>query len=156
MVTISRLLGWALPAALAFGLAAPALADGRIFVPVPDLSSIEGKDAERMLDQLILAVVVGSNCPGAELTDAEWSLLIDSADVLAHEQLGLSIGEYDDQVFGPAFDALDAPGTCEKVGPKIGVLLDTLLGMGGSLEPYPDQDAALAAWNAQQDIWAEL
>ena len=153
---IARLWGWAVPATFALGLTAPALADGRVFVPVPDLSSIAGEDAKRLLDQLVLAVVVGSNCPGFELTDAQWSLLTDSADVLAHEQLGLSIGDYDDQVFVPAFDVLDAPDTCGKVGPKIGVLIDLLVGLGGSLDPIADQDAALAKWNVQQDIWAEI
>lgn len=146
----------ALLLALAAGLATPALADGRVLVPLPDLSSYEGREAEQLVSQLILALVVGSNCPGAELTDAEHALIGDSADLLAHDQLGLSIDDYDDRVFGPAFDALDQPGTCEKVAPKIDRLIDQLLELGGSLEPFADQDAALAEWNVRQDAWAEL
>lgn len=158
MMTIGKsgLTGLMMGAALAMGAAAPALADGRVYVPLPDLSSFEGLAAEKLLYELVLATVVGSNCPEAALTDEEWSLLSDSSDILAYRQLGLDVDTYDDQVFRPAFDALDLVGTCETVGPRIGTLLDFLIAHGGSLERYPDQDAAYLAWSAMQDEFAGM
>lgn len=136
-------------------LAGPAQADGRIFVPIPDLSGYEGEEARTFLMQIISAAVVGSNCPAADYPDEKWSLLHDSADVLAYDQLGLSVDEYDDEIFGPAFDALDERGTCDKVVPKIDVIVDRLVALGGSLEQYPDQAVAYEEWNARQDRWDE-
>ncbi len=152
-----RFLNWSAPAlVLALGFATPAFADGRIFVPLPDLSSYQGEDAAKLLDQLVIAVVVGMNCSGDGLAETEWSLLNDSADLLAYGQLGMSVGEYDDEVFKPAFDMLDQADTCENVVPKIDLLIERLIGLGGSLEPFPDQDAAFVEWSARQDAWTQF
>lgn len=131
----------------------PALADGRIYVPLPDVSEYRGDDARYFLRQVIGAVVVGANCPQADFPEEKWSLLNDTADLLAYDQLDLSVSQYDDEIFGPAFDALDESGTCEKVTPKIDQIADHLIALGGSLEPYPDQAAAYKEWTARQERW---
>jgi hypothetical protein len=139
--------------ALCLALANPALADGKIYVQLPDLSDWKGEEAEIFLAEVVLANVVSSNCPGFEITDEEWSLLTDSADLLARGQLGLSVGDYDDQYYSPAFDALDDPDTCAEAGPEVQITIDKLVAMGGSREALPDQDAAYQADQARQAAW---
>lgn len=134
-------------------LAGPALADGKIYVQLPDLSGITGAEAEAFLSEVVLANVVSSNCAGYEITDEEWSLLTDSADILARGQLGLSVDEYDSQYYGPAFDALDRPETCDQAGPGVQPTIDRLVELGGSREALPDQDAAYEAEQARQAAW---
>lgn len=133
--------------------ATPALADGKIYVQLPDLSSYQGPEAEDFLYQIVLANIVASNCTGYEITDEEWSLLTDSADILARGQLGLSVDDYDDQYFSPAFDALDEADTCETMGPKVQPILDELVNLGGSRDALPDQDKAYEDWSAMQAGW---
>ena len=139
--------------ALCLALAHPALADGKIYVQLPDLSSWNGEEAEIFLKEVVLANVVSSNCAGFEITDEEWSLLTDSADLLARGQLGLSVGDYDDQYYSPAFDALGDPDTCAQAGPEVQITLDKLMSFGGSREALPDQDAAYEAEQARQAAW---
>lgn len=134
-------------------LATPALADGKIYVQLPDLSGLTGAEAEAFLSEVVLANVVSSNCPDFTITDEEWSLLTDSADILAREQLGLSVDDYDSQFYGPAFDALDRPETCAEAGPGVQPTLDRLVELGGSREPLPDQDAAYEAEQARHAAW---
>ncbi|KQX35811.1 hypothetical protein ASD04_13655 [Devosia sp. Root436] len=134
-------------------LASPAFADGKIYVQLPDLSSITGAEAEAFLSEVVLANVVSSNCPDFAITDEEWSLLTDSADILAREQLRLSVDEYDSRFYGPAFDALDRPETCAEAGPGVQPTLDRLVELGGSRAALPDQDAAYAAEQARQASW---
>jgi hypothetical protein len=134
-------------------LATPALADGKIYVQLPDLSDYQGERAERFLHELVLANVVSSNCPGFEVTEEESSLLIDSADVLARGNLKLSIDAYDADYYQPAFAALDQADTCEANGPYVQTTIDQLVVMGGSREPLPDQDAAYEDWRKMQDEW---
>lgn len=150
-LTISGLavLGLSLP------LAAQEQEYSRLFVHLPDLSAFESEAAEQFASQLILALVVGRNCLGADMSEAEASLIGDSADLLAMGELGLDATAYDEQIFGPAFDALDKPGTCEKVIPKFDHFVTRLEALGGSLEPLPDQTQALADWNARMDAYDE-
>lgn len=134
-------------------LASPALADGKIYVQLPDLSGITGAEAEAFLSEVVLANVVSSNCAGYEITEEEWSLLTDSADILAREQLRLSVDDYDSLYYGPAFEALDRPETCEQAGPGVQPTIDRLVELGGSREALPDQDAAYQAEQARQAAW---
>lgn len=133
--------------------AAPAAADGKIYVQLPDLSGFGGAEAEALLERVVLANVVSSNCPGFGISDEEWSLLTDSADILARGQLGLGVDDYDKRFYGPAFDALDRPGTCAEAGPDVQPVLDLLVELGGSREPLPDQEAGYAADQARHAAW---
>jgi len=133
--------------------APPALADGKIYVQLPDLSAYHGEAAEDFLTEIVMANVVSSNCAGYEITEEEWSLLTDSADILARGQLGLSVGDYDDRYYSPAFDALDEADTCSTYGPHVATVINTLVGLGGSREALPDQDKAYEEWSAMQAAW---
>ena len=137
--------------ALCLGLATPALADGKVYVQLPDLSSYANKEAEDFLHQVVLANVVSSNCPGFEVTDAEWSLLTDSADLLAYGQLKLSVDDFDNLFYKPAFGALDDATTCKTEGPAVETILAELVAQGGSREPLADQEAAYTEWRALMD-----
>ena len=132
---------------------APAFADGKIYVQLPDLSEIGGAAAETLLMQVVLANVVSSNCAGFEVTDEEWSLLTDSADILARANLGYSVDDYDEFFYKPAFAALDKPETCAEEGPNVQPIIDQLVALGGSREALPDQDKAYEEWRAMQDAW---
>lgn len=131
--------------------ATPTLADGKIYVQLPDLSSYEGQRAEDFLYQVVLANVVSSNCAGFEVTDEEWSLLTDAADLLAYGQLKLDTNSYDDNFYDPAFAALDKAGTCESEGPNVENVLNELVQQGGSRTALPDQEAAYVEWRALMD-----
>lgn len=133
--------------------ATPALADGKIYVQLPDLSDFSGQEAEEFLHQLVLANVVSSNCTGFEVSEAEWSLLTDSADIVGKGILGLDSAKFDDEYYGPAFAALDEAGTCEVEGPQVEPVLEFLVDQGGSRDPLPDQEAAYIEWRALQDYW---
>lgn len=146
------LLAFAL-AGTALAFAAPAQADGKIYVQLPDLSSYSGTAAEEFLHRLVLANVVSSNCEGYQVSEEEWSLLTDAADILARQQLRLSTAAYDDTYYDPAFDALDQPDTCEVEGPKVQPVIAELVALGGSTTALPDQDAAYAEWRKMQDAW---
>ncbi|HTM76097.1 MAG TPA: hypothetical protein VL133_00495 [Devosia sp.] len=133
--------------------ASPALADGKIYVQLPDLANYQGHDAEDFLYSVVLANVVSSNCPGLEVTEEEWSLLTDSADMLAKQNLKLSTDQYEDDFYKPAFATLDDPATCAAQGPNVQPVIDELVNQGGSREALPDQDAAYEDWRAMQDAW---
>ncbi|MGB3336314.1 MAG: hypothetical protein WBA73_03960 [Devosia sp.] len=133
--------------------AGPALADGKIYVQLPDLSGFSSAEAESFLDQVVLANVVSSNCPDFAVSDEEWSLLTDSADILAREQLRLSVEDYDSQYYGPAFSALDVAEACAMHGPDVQPVIDRLVELGGSREALPDQDKAYEAEQARQASW---
>lgn len=132
-------------------LATPALADGKIYVQLPDLSSYSGADAEAFLTRIVTANIVSSNCEGYGVTEEDWSLLTDSADLLAYGQLKLSTDDYDDLYYKPAFDLLDEATTCEADGPGVETVLGELVDLGGSREPLPDQEAAYTEWRALMD-----
>lgn len=142
----------ALVTGLLLGLGAQqAVADGKIFVQLPDLTSYSGAEAEAFLERVVLANVVSSNCAGYEVTDEDWSLLTDSADLLAYGQLKLSTDDYDTNYYTPAFNALDAAGTCEEKGPDVEAVLSELVELGGSREALPDQEGAYEEWRALMD-----
>jgi hypothetical protein len=134
-------------------LAVPAIADGKIYVQLPDLSGYEGPAAEDLLERVVRANVISSNCPGYPVAEEEWSLLVDSADIVAYGRLGLSVDDFDALYYGPAFAALDEPGACERHGPDVQPTLDLLISLGGSRVALPDQDAAYAAAQARQAAW---
>jgi hypothetical protein len=115
-------------------LSAPALADGGVTVTLPDPGQIAAAASPDFLMQLVMANVAGMNCPGFALSDGEWALITGTADRVA-ATLQIGTGAYDDDYYGPAFAALDAPGTCDREGPAIAPLIDRLRGMGGSTDP---------------------
>lgn len=121
----------ALIAALATG---PALADGAVTVPLPDIPMMSPDDTQDLLRALVVANVVSQNCEGFIATDAEWALLVGSADLLA-ERLGLGVERYDAQYYDPAFALLDKADTCEIEGPRVQPLIQRLIVWGGSLTP---------------------
>lgn len=121
------------PLALLVLTATPAFADGGVTVQLPDAGQIASAASPGFLTQLVMANVVGMNCPGFILTDGEWALITGTADKVA-DALNIDTGTYDDQFYGPAFTALDQPGTCETEGPKIAPLIDRLKSMGGSTD----------------------
>lgn len=122
---------FALIAALLTG---PALADGGVTVPLPDIPQMSLDDTQDLLRALVVANVVSQNCEGFIATDAEWALLTGSADLLA-ERLDLGIVRYDTQYYDPAFALLDKADTCETEGPSVQPLIQRLIGWGGSLTP---------------------
>lgn len=140
-------------ASLCLAFAVPAHADGKIYVQLPDLSAYRGAEAEAFLVDLVMANIVSSNCAGFAVTEEDWSLLTDSADLLAYGQLGLSVDDYDSAYYSPAFSALDAADTCAENGPKVEPILDKLVDLGGERTALPDQDAAYAAHQALQAEW---
>jgi hypothetical protein len=126
-------------------------ADGKIFVQLPDLTSYQGQDAKDFLERVVLANGVSSNCAGYEVTDEDWSLLTDSADLLAYGQLKLTTDDYDTGYYNPAFAALDEAGTCEEKGPDVEQVLSELVDKGGSREALPNQEAAYEEWRTLMD-----
>lgn len=122
---------------LTLSLCIPTLpqADGAIAVAMPDFPDFSQPQNEEMLTALVTAIVVGMNCPGFKITDGEWSLLNGAADIIANNELGLSVDAYYAGYFSPAFALLDKPGTCDAEGPKVLPLVEFLIGLGGSREP---------------------
>lgn len=113
---------------------APALADGGVTVPLPDIPRMSPPEYEHLLMQLVVANVVAQNCPAHAETPEEWALLTGSADIVA-ERLGLDTAAYDDRFYHPAFAFLDKPDTCAREVPRIGPLVARLIAWGGSLVP---------------------
>ena len=50
-------------------------------------------------------------------------------------QLGLDAQAYDKQFYGPAFQLLDDPGACDRIGPTAQPLIARLKAMGGGTTP---------------------
>ena len=138
--------------AFCLALAMPAFADGKVYVQLPDLTAYRGAEAETFLTELVLANIVSGNCVGFELTEEEWSLLTDSADLIAYGQLGLTVEAYD-VYYAPAFEALGRADTCAAEGPKVEAILQRLVELGGSRTALPDQDAAYQAHQQLQAEW---
>ncbi len=112
----------------------PALADGGVTVKLPDPGQIAAAASPEFLMALVMANVAGMNCPGHALSDGEWALVTGTADRVAGV-LKIGASTYDEDYYGPAFAALDKPGTCDREGPKIAPLIKRLKSMGGSTEP---------------------
>jgi hypothetical protein len=113
-----------------FLLPLPVHADGAVPVTLPTLPTMTQPEAVAMLDRLVTANVVSSNCPGFEVSMGEWGLLTGTADLIA-AQLGLDADAYDAAFYKPAFDLLDDPATCAAKGPDVGLALDAIIAMGG-------------------------
>lgn len=139
------------PLAAMLLLTVPAFADGKVYVQLPTFEPFVSNDAEAMLERLVVANVVAVNCEGYGITDAEHSLLTDSADLIAYGELKLSTNDYDNIFYDPAFDLLDEPTTCETEGPAVEQMLRELTHLGGSRDPLPDQEAAYTEWRALMD-----
>lgn len=143
-----------LAAVCTLSLGSTALADGKIFVPLPDMAPMAANRAEgeAFLKELNIVTVLGMNCSNASLSEAEHSLITDSADLLAYGQFHISVAEADDLYSKPAFDYLDTdPEACARAPERIDSVLRTLEGLGGSLVPYADQEKAYVEWRALMD-----
>lgn len=112
----------------------PALADGGVTVKLPDPGQIAAAASPDFLMALVMANVAGMNCPGHALSNGEWALVTGTADRVAGA-LKIGASAYDEDYYGPAFAAMDQPGTCDREGPKIAPLIQRLKSMGGSAEP---------------------
>lgn len=119
---------------LAVALTGPSLADGGVTVQLPDPGQISATASSDFLMQLVVANVIGMNCPDFSLTDGEWALITGTADRVA-QALTLDTATYDDEYYGPAFARLDRSGACAAEGPKIAPLIQRLRSMGGGTDP---------------------
>ena len=108
--------GAAFVAALLAGSSAAAFAQGSVF-----------------LQTLARVNVITSNCPGWEISHGEWVLLTGTGDALA-ARLGLDPALYERRYFGRAFELLDDPANCDRIGPEARPLLRRLVAMGGSTD----------------------
>ena len=106
-------------------------ADGAVPVTLPDVPAMDAFAAEKLLTDLVIANVISSNCD-AYMTDmADWGLLTGTADIIAYDRLGLSVGDYEDRFYTPAFALLDLAGSCDLYGPNVAVMLDQIAAWGG-------------------------
>jgi len=122
-----------LAAAVMAIVAGAAWADG-MTVPLPDTSGLSADEARALITELAQVNVITSNCPAYPVTDAEWTLIAGTGDKLA-AQLGLDAQAYDKQFYGPAFQLLDDPGACDRIGPTAQSLIARLKAMGGGTTP---------------------
>ena len=122
-----------LAAAVMAIVAGAAWADG-MTVPLPDTSGLSADEARALITELAQVNVITSNCPAYPVTDAEWTLIAGTGDKLA-AQLGLDAQAYDKQFYGPAFQLLDDPGACDRIGPTAQPLIARLKAMGGGTTP---------------------
>ena len=111
-----------------------AWADGGMTVPLPDTSGLSQDQARALITELAQVNVITSNCPAYPVSDAEWTLIAGTGDKLA-AQLGLDASAYDKQFYGPAFQLLDDPGACDRIGPRAQPLIARLKAMGGGTTP---------------------
>ncbi|PAU98829.1 hypothetical protein [Paracoccus salipaludis] len=123
-----------LAAALLATASGAAWADGGMTVPLPDTSGLAADEARALITEVAQVNVITSNCPAYPVSDAEWTLIAGTGDKLA-AQLGLDASAYDKQFYGPAFQLLDDPGTCDRIGPKAKPLIARLKAMGGGTTP---------------------
>lgn len=123
-----------LAAALLATASGAAWADGGMTVPLPDTSGLAADEARALITEVAQVIVITSNCPAYPVSDAEWTLIAGTGDKLA-AQLGLDASAYDKQFYGPAFQLLDDPGACDRIGPKAKPLIARLKAMGGGTTP---------------------
>ena len=135
-------------AALLAVSAEAALAQGSIRVRLPDLSGLSRDDAKSLLQALARVNVITSNCPGWEISHGEWVLLTGTGDALA-ARLGLDPSVYERRYFGRAFELLNDPASCERIGPEARPLLQRLVTMGGSTDAIASGTAAAPRSSAQ-------
>lgn len=113
-----------------------ARADGAVTVPLPDIPRLQVLEYEQLLREIVILNVAGHNCPGFLVNDAEFALLIGSADIIA-ERIDLDDDNYERRFDRPAFALLDKPETCALYGPQIQPMIQRLVGWGGGLTPIP-------------------
>ena len=123
-----------LAAALLATASGAAWADGGMTVPLPDTSGLAADEARALITEVAQVNVITSNCPAYPVSDAEWTLIAGTGDKLA-AQLGLDASAYDKQFYGPAFQLLDDPGACDRIGPRAKPLIARLKAMGGGTTP---------------------
>ena len=123
-----------LAAALLATASGAAWADGGMTVPLPDTSGLAADEARALITEVAQVNVITSNCPAYPVSDAEWTLIAGTGDKLA-AQLGLDASAYDKQFYGPAFQLLDDPGACDRIGPQAKPLIARLKAMGGGTTP---------------------
>ena len=123
-----------LAAALLATASGAAWADGGMTVPLPDTSGLAADEARALITEVAQVNVITSNCPAYRVSDAEWTLIAGTGDKLA-AQLGLDASAYDKQFYGPAFQLLDDPGACDRIGPRAKPLIARLKAMGGGTTP---------------------
>ena len=123
-----------LAAALLATASGAAWADGGMTVPLPDTSGLAADEARALITEVAQVNVITSNCPAYPVSDAEWTLIAGTGDKLA-AQLGLDASAYDKQFYGPAFQLLDDPGACDRIGPRAQPLIARLKAMGGGTTP---------------------
>lgn len=116
--------------ALLLATAGTSRAGERLMVALPDVSGLNRTEAEALIRQLAQVNVITSHCPGYPISDGEWTLLTGTGDLLA-QRLGLDPGSYERTYFGPAFQLLDDPSACDRIGPQARPLIDRLTAMGG-------------------------
>lgn len=109
-------------------------AQDRVMVTLPDLSALTRQEAERLTRDLARADVISANCPGYDISNGEWALVNGAGDQLA-TALGLDPTTYERNFYGPAFDLLDDPASCDRYGPEVAPLIARLVGLGGTTGP---------------------
>ncbi len=143
-----------LTAALSLSLGAgAALADGKVYITLPDMSGIAQDKAasDLLLADIYKTMVLSQNCPGTSLSGEEHSLLSDGFDLLAWE-LELSMDETIEKYEKPAFALLDSGDDACSEEPELKArTIATLLKAGGDLTPLPDQEKAYHEWRSLMD-----
>ncbi|MDO5703633.1 MAG: hypothetical protein Q4G49_00955 [Paracoccus sp. (in: a-proteobacteria)] len=109
-------------------------AQDRVQVGLPDLSALSRAEAESLTRDLAQADVVSANCPAYAISNGEWALLNGTGNQLA-ALLGLDPAAFERTFYGPAFDLLDDPATCDRLGPSVHPLIQRLVEMGGATKP---------------------
>lgn len=128
------MLAAAMAIAVMLGGTPAVLADGGMTVTMPDTSRLSEGQARDLIARLAQVNVITSNCPAYAVTDGEWTLITGTGDQLA-AQLGLDASAYDKEFYGPAFQLLDDPGACDRIGPTARGLIAELKSMGGDTAP---------------------
>lgn len=101
----------------------------------PATDGLSGKPAAALLGRLVMANLAVLHCEGLDMDTARWKFITDTAGQLAGE-MGLDARGYQDHYLDPALDALDRDGFCTAQETQVPALLEELIGMGGTVEPY--------------------
>ncbi len=109
-------------------------AEDRLSVPLPDISALNKSQAVALTKRLAEVNVITSNCKDYPITDGEWTLITGTSDLLA-AKLGMDPALYERTYYGPAFELLDDPSACDRIGPQAVPLIAELKAMGGGTEP---------------------
>ena len=128
-------------------LIGPAAAQGpdgvpgdRLVVPLPDLSGLDGDQAQEMARRLARAGLVTAECPAYDVSDPEWQLLTGSTDAVM-KVLGVDAVTFDRDYVRPEFAAFSESDACDRLGPDVAVLITELEERGGSAQPVTPEPA---------------